>query len=396
MTTLFIILSLLTLWFDYRFWRGRSSGIKGLPGLIFRLFLLLTALIPLLITCWGKWLAHDNPPLVSLLWMWLLWLFLFTVPTRQILYLTQGRTRWLRWSGVILASLLAIALLDGAIRGRTHLRVVEEEILSERLPEGWNGARILLLSDLHVGTMLHPERESRALVERVQALKPDLVLFAGDLVHIRHSELTPALMQILAEIRPPLGVYSVLGNHDVGFYIRDSIRLPHAVSRERLLCQEREMGWQVLSNEERYLVRGGDSIRLIGIDFNPLWRHLRHDRELPSWGELERLLQRDSAQRYTIALSHLPQLWEEILRCRTADLTLSGHVHSMQHKLRIGPRGLSLARLLYPHWSGRYEEQGQTLYINDGIGTVGIPARMGASPEITLFTLRSLQSSATE
>ncbi|MBQ2393536.1 MAG: metallophosphoesterase, partial [Alistipes sp.] len=72
------------------------------------------------------------------------------------------------------------------------------------------------------------------------------------------------------------------------------------------------------------------------------------------------------------------------------DLTLSGHTHAMQIKLPLGKRcrGLSPARIIYPRWSGRYDQDGHTLYIGDGVGYIGYPMRIGAHPEITLITLR--------
>lgn len=85
---------------------------------------------------------------------------------------------------------------------------------------------------------------------------------------------------------------------------------------------------------------------------------------------------------------HIPQLWGQIADAGYGDLTLAGHVHSMQMKLRLFGRAFSPAQLLYTRWSGRYDEGGRTLYINDGTGYVVFPMRLGAYPEITLITLR--------
>ena len=91
---------------------------------------------------------------------------------------------------------------------------------------------------------------------------------------------------------------------------------------------------------------------------------------------------------FNITLVHLPQLWGQILETGHGDLTLSGHVHSMQFKIRPWGRGWSPASWIYEHWSGRYDADGRTLYVNDGTGYVAYPMRLGAWPEVTLFTLK--------
>ena len=147
------------------------------------------------------------------------------------------------------------------------------------------------------------------------------------------------------------------------------------------------MGWRVLDNETVYLRRGDDSISLSGISYDRSLARQRHDRTLPGYdfGTTYRDVPQDL---YNITAAHIPQLWEQILDAGYGDLTLSGHVHSMQCKIRLFGRAFSPAQLMYRHWSGPYEKQGRTLYVNDGIGYVGFPMRIGANPEITLFELR--------
>ena len=86
---------------------------------------------------------------------------------------------------------------------------------------------------------------------------------------------------------------------------------------------------------------------------------------------------------FNITVSHLPQLWHSL--CSYSDLTLSGHIHAMQMKIA----GISPAALMYDEWSGLYERAEGKLYINDGIGSVGFFARIGARPEVTVITLKS-------
>lgn len=94
-----------------------------------------------------------------------------------------------------------------------------------------------------------------------------------------------------------------------------------------------------------------------------------------------------TAELFNVTVSHLPQLRHNIADLGYGDLILAGHVHSMQIKMRIGKRRFSPAQWFYDEWSGLYDNDGHRLYINDGIGYVGFPMRLGAYPEVTLFVL---------
>ena len=147
------------------------------------------------------------------------------------------------------------------------------------------------------------------------------------------------------------------------------------------------MGWRVLEDTTLYLRRGADSISLTGISFDPALRSRRHDRHLPA-DNLPTIYAGVPDSLYNITLVHVPQLWKPVMEAGYGDLTLSGHVHAMQFKIRPWGRGWSPAAWLYEHWSGRYDDGRHTLYINDGTGCVAYPMRLGAWPEVTLFTLK--------
>lgn len=327
----------------------------------------------------------DNPSWWVKLSMWVVWVWLLSLSTRY-LYLFF---RWLRLPrvGIALASMVVVVLLYGTLWGRTALTVRSVEVSSPNLPAGFDGYRIAFFTDLHLGTHVAPERELKRLTERINSLEADVVLFGGDLVNIRHSELDEVAMALLGSIRPH--VYAVTGNHDVGTYIGDSIRLPYVESYRRLIEQQRQMGWTLLQDSTCYLHHRGDSISLSGFAFDAIHKEQRHDRHLPIVGA-EKGYRNIPDSLYNITLIHLPQHWDEIVERGYGDLTLSGHTHAMQVKLPLGKghRGLSPARIIYPRWSGRYQNGDHTLYIGDGVGYTGYPMRIGAHPEITLITLR--------
>ena len=173
----------------------------------------------------------------------------------------------------------------------------------------------------------------------------------------------------------------------MGTYIKDSLRFPAAGEAREVVARQRAMGWTVLEDTTVYLRRGADSISLTGLSFGPALRERRHDRDLPGTA-IPKAYAGVPDSLYNIALVHIPQLWEQIVEAGYGDLTLSGHVHSMQLKIRPWGRGWSPAKWIYKHWSGRYDTGRHTLYVNDGTGYVAYPMRLGAWPEVTLFTLK--------
>ena len=300
---------------------------------------------------------RDNPTAYILWAMWMFWAWMVTVFPRICYFFFNALRR--PKTGLVLSAAVAIVLVCGATEGRSSLRVEKTEICSEK--------------------------ELRRLVDTVNALRPDLVIFTGDLVNIRSSELNGTSMPQLARFRAP--VYSVTGNHDMGTYIEDTVAMPPAESLAQVIERQQQMGWHVLQDTTLFLRRGGDSITLSGISFDPALQLMRHASGLRS-DKMEAAYRNVPDSVFNITAVHLPQLWDQITESGHGDLTLAGHTHSMQMKIRFFGWQWSPAVWMYSRWSGRYDRPGSTLYINDGIGSVGYPMRIGARPEITLITLR--------
>ncbi len=379
--TLTLILTLAAFAADWIHLRRQRR--RGTPALrSFFVWVLITDALPLISAIVG-WISRDNGPGLMNLYMWLFWAWIVTVLPRLLYYVFHFFR--LPRTGLLLAALFTLYLLWGTTFGRTRIHVSRVEICSDRIPAAFDGFRVVQFSDAHVGALVRPERELTRLADTINALRPDAVFFTGDLVNIRSAELDDRTMALLQRIEAP--VWSVLGNHDVGSYIRDSIRYPAAVEARKVVERQRAMGWCVLEDTTVYLRRGADSLALTGISFDPALRERRHDRHLPA-DNLPMIYAGVPDSLYNITLAHIPQLWEQITALGYGDLTLSGHVHSMQMKIRPWGRGWSPAVWLYEHWSGRYDKGRHTLYINDGTGYVAYPMRLGAWPEVTLFTLK--------
>ena len=379
---LFFLMLVAVIAADYCFWR--RADVSSCRRVVLAVCLIVSHL-PVIAMLLSILLIRDNTTDAMFVGMWLFWTWLLLLLPRLFYYLF----RWIRLPcvGLVVAVGVAGLLVWGATVGRTALHVNRVEVCSAKLPSTFDGMRIVQLSDMHVGTIVSPERELRRIVDSVEALQPELIVFTGDLVNVRSSELTDRIALSLRHLQAPYGVASVIGNHDSGVYIKDTVRQLPAESLCEVVAWQRAQGWRVLEDTTVYLVRGRDSISLSGISFDPVLRKKRHDSELPP-ARLDVVYQGVPDSLFNITAVHLPQLWQQIVESGYGDLTLAGHVHAMQMKVRLFGGAISPARLLYERWSGRYEEGAHTLYINDGTGYVAYPMRLGAWPEITLITLR--------
>ena len=268
-------------------------------------------------------------------------------------------------------------ILYGAIAGITRFEVKNVEYRSANIPKGFDGYRVLQLSDIHIGSWLGNPEAIRRLVTLVNEQQADLIVFTGDLVNQQSHELDD-FKETLSQLHAPDGVYSILGNHDYGTYYRWHNRKEEAANLEYLIGQQKDMGWKMLNNEHCILYHKGDSIALIGVE---------NDGEPPfsQFADLPKAMQGTEGM-FRILLSHNPTHWRrEVLPDSDIELTLSGHTHAMQMEIF----GHSLSSLIYPEWSGMYYEGKRALYVNVGIGYVGLPFRFGAWPEVTVIKLVS-------
>lgn len=279
-------------------------------------------------------------------------------------------------AGLVLGVVSFVNVIYGATAGITRFQVKHVTYESERLPEGFDGYRIAQLSDIHIGSWQGRPEAVEKLVKLTNEQQADLIVFTGDLVNQQSHELD-SFRQILSRLQAPDGVYSVLGNHDYGTYYRWKNSRQEADNLQYLREQQQAMGWRLLDNSHVILHHRGDSIALIGVE---------NDGEppFPQHADLPRATEGTQGM-FSILLSHNPTHWRrEVLPESDIDLMLAGHTHAMQMTLF----GRSLASLKYPEWSGMYREGSRALYVNIGIGYVGLPFRFGAWPEITVITLK--------
>ena len=312
--------------------------------------------------------------------------FLFTAPKLLLfLWTVIGIPfhKWLRWprtpfvcTGLTLAVVSIVMIIYGSFIGRTQFDVKEVTYSSSKLPSSFDGYRIVQLSDIHIGSWQGNASAIQNLVNLVNEQHPDLIVFTGDLVNHRAIELND-FQHILAGLKAKDGVYSILGNHDYGPYFRWKNKQEQDDNLSDLQQRQAAMGWKLLNNSHTILIQGNDSIALIGVE---------NEGEPPfsQYADLPKAMQGTEGM-FQILLSHNPTHWRrEVLPESDIDLMLAGHTHAMQ--LKLG--NYSPSSYIYPEWSGMYLEGTRGLYVNVGIGYVGLPFRFGAWPEITVLTLR--------
>lgn len=401
-TPLLIILFAITLLCDGYIYNDIRHYVRR-KRLWSRLYLLLSAicLAFLVVTISLPRRSQDSEILPV---MWMMYSYL-TVYFPKIVYVVSsliGRIPqlWKRrrvnsglWVGLPLASLMFISMWWGVLVGRSEIAVNRVEVVADNIPEAFNGYKIVQFSDAHVGTWGNDTTFISNLVDSINALRPDIILFTGDIVNRETSELEPFL-KVFRRLHAPDGVVSVLGNHDYGDYVDWSYPSERLTNNELLAVWQRQMGWRLLNNDHMYLVNGADSIALIGVENwgePPFKQYGRLEKAYPVSADSYRHL---NDGRFKILLSHNPEHWnQEVSKTTDIDLTLSGHTHAMQFMLQLGDWKWSPAQYKYEQWGGMYETKNLDgkpvkIYVNIGCGEVAMPFRIGATPEITLFTLR--------
>ncbi len=268
-------------------------------------------------------------------------------------------------------------LFWGTFVGFNKLEVNHQTYVSEKVPEAFDGYRIVLFSDAHVGSyQKHNSWLLQRAVDSINAQKPDIILFVGDLQNIQPTELYPHI-DVLEKLKAKDGVYSVLGNHDYAEYIGADEAMKVANCRETVSL-ERQMGWNVLLNEHGTIEHGKDHMILAGMENDG------DGKRFPQKGDVDKTLENVTSDDFILMMEHDPSAWRrKIVTDGRAQLTLSGHTHKMQFSI-FGWCPLSLTGKEYNGW---YKEGDQQLFVTAGLGGL-IPFRFGATGEIVVLTLR--------
>ena len=286
-----------------------------------------------------------------------------------------GRRNFIQNTGWTAASVPLFLVTDGLLRTTNNFKIHTVDVPLYKLPKSLDGFKIAQISDIHAGSFGSSIPMTTVLL-LVESLDPDLIAITGDFVNFHPNEL-PFIMPQLKNLKAKYGVYGCLGNHDHYMIPKE---------HETLVETLKEAGIKLLINENETLKIKNEYLQIAGCD-NSSYRM--------TFGNIPKTL--DGLKKYlpTILLCHDPSNWDKDIRRKTfADLTLSGHTHGGQVGVELFGDTLTPARLAYKQFAGLYRDRDQYIYVNRGIGTVGVPLRIGINPEITLLTLRSIENVA--
>ena len=236
------------------------------------------------------------------------------------------------------------------------------------LPPGLDGLRVLHISDLHAGVHLGEDR-MQEIVAQANRLRPELIVQTGDMIDISRDYIPP-YVRAFRELAAPLGVVTVLGNHD------------RYTGEEEVIRACRDAGQVFLQNGCHVVERNGAALALLGIDDPHNWTM-----DDPQPADLDAALRAapPASQAFRVLLAHRPGAWDAAVP-RGIPLTLAGHIHGGQFYLPL--IGWSAGRLITKYVMGHFQRESSQLYVSRGIGVVGVPIRVFTPPEIEVFELR--------
>jgi len=290
------------------------------------------------------------------------------------------RSTWVSELALIIAAIPFVGLLFGLTHGRHYYQVKKETLRFADLPDAFEGFTITQLSDIHSGSF-SSEKGVEKGIALVNEQNSDLILFTGDLVNNRATEMDPWI-PAFSTLKASYGKFSVLGNHDYGDYMKWESKGHKQANLTRLKKVHQEIGFRLLLNEAVTIEKDGQHIALIGVEN---WGKGGFHK----YGDLDKATANVPEDAFRILMSHDPSHWDAI----TLDhehhihLTLAGHTHGMQFGIELFGFKWSPIKYVYRQWAGLYQKNGKYLYVNRGFGFLGLKGRVGIWPEITVITL---------
>ena len=299
-----------------------------------------------------------------------------------------SRRKFISVMGLGLAAIPFSSLLYGMVRGKYNYQVLTHTLEFDDLPDAFDGYRITQISDVHSGSFDNEDKVAYG-IDLINEQQSDMIVFTGDLVNNVAEEMTP-WAPLFSKLKAKDGVYSILGNHDYGDYARWNSQEEKKANLDQLKTLQKEMGWDLLLNENRTIERQGETIKLVGVE---------------NWGaggfkkagDLDRACDGIANEDFKVLLSHDPSHWQQQVKTDTRNfhLTLSGHTHGMQFGIEIpGLIKWSPVKYRYENWAGIYEEFGRYINVNRGFGFIGYPGRVGIWPEVSVIELKKRPQTA--
>ncbi|HUQ97556.1 MAG TPA: metallophosphoesterase [Chitinophagaceae bacterium] len=291
-----------------------------------------------------------------------------------------SRSVFLNWLGIAAGGGIYASLLHG-FSNKYNYEIRTIPLQFSNLPQSFKGLRVVQISDVHSGSFTNKKAVQHG-IQKILDLKPDLILFTGDLVNNKSDEME-FYMDVFKQLAAPMGVYSILGNHDYGDYVDWGSAAEKKKNLDRLKGVHAALGWKLLLNEHVVFEKGGEKIALLGVE------NWSAKARFPKYGKLQDAYTGSENIPFKILMSHDPSHWDAEVRTQYSDidLMLAGHTHGMQFGVELPWFKWSPVQYVYRQWAGLYEADAQKLYVNRGYGFIGYPGRVGILPEITVLEL---------
>ena len=293
----------------------------------------------------------------------------------------NGRRKFISQIALATAAIPFLSILYGITKGKYNYKVLKYTLFYDDLPEEFNGYKISQISDIHSGSFDNKEKVEYG-VKLINDQKSDVIMFTGDLVNSRTSEINP-WKSTFSKLKAKDGIFSILGNHDYGDYVRWESDEAKAKNFDEMLKVQKDIGFQLLLDDSKFIKRGNSRLAVVGVE--------NWGKGFKQKGDLSKAMVGVNPNDFKILLSHDPSHWQyEVLKDKLHyHLTLSGHTHGMQFGIEIpGIIKWSPVKWRYKFWAGLYEKEGQYLNVNRGFGYLAFPGRVGIWPEITVITLK--------
>lgn len=292
-----------------------------------------------------------------------------------------SRSKFLARSAVAVSMLPVVTMSFGIVKGAYDYRIRRRKVYLPNLPKAFDGIKVAQLSDIHSGSFFD-KMAVQGGIDMLNAEKPDVVFFTGDLVNNQTSEVKDYI-DLFSKVKPDLGVYSTLGNHDYGDYRRWASQAQKNQNLADMIKAHERMGWNLMMNENESIRIGTDQIAVVGIENWGAGRFAKY-------GQLDKAVKNAEGD-VKLLLSHDPSHWDAQVRTQQPDIDImfAGHTHGMQLGVEIGDWRWSPSKYIYKQWADLYQEDEQYLYVNRGFGFLGFPGRIGILPEITIMELTS-------
>lgn len=292
------------------------------------------------------------------------------------------RSEFLSKSALVMSAIPFGAMSFGILKGASDYQLHTIKLILPNLPKAFHGLRIGQFSDVHVGSFISNTSISGGL-ELLLRQKTDMIFFTGDFVNFTTNEMKP-YFELFKKVDAPLGVFSVLGNHDYGSYGKWKTQKAYEQNLLNMYALHRELGYDLLRDEHRFIKLDGEKLALIGVEN---WGIRKPH---PRLGDIQKAYQGTESSPVKLLLSHDPSHWDYKVRplCPDIDVMFAGHTHGMQCGIEWGDFQWSPIQYIYPQWAGLYQKENQKIYVNRGFGVSDIfPGRIAMPPEVTVFEL---------